>query len=169
MIQGRTCRWQMSLAILASVMLCGCPGEEQKPADRLVGSWLGTVSVNEKKLQPALAGIDGKVRLESLVANLKAIRRTLVFHANGTLELTESSTANSDLPDNNGHGTWKVFRSDERSMEVEMIIASPEWNHQETQLWEIQFYDRNKFRIQTGPPGAKDAIVQKYIRQVPSE
>jgi hypothetical protein len=157
------------LAILASVVLCGCPGEEQKPADRLVGSWLGTVSVNEKKLEPALSGIDSKVQLESLVETLTAYQRTLVFHADGTVQVTESSTANSDLPDNNGHGTWKVVRSDERSMEVEMIIANPEWNHQETQLWEIQFYDRNKFRIQTGPPGAKDAIVQKYIRQVPSD
>jgi len=157
------------LAILASIVLSGCPGEEQKPVDRLVGSWLGTVSVNEKKLEPALSGIDSKVQLETLVETLTAYQRRLVFHADGTVQVTESSSANTGIPDNNGEGTWKVIRSDERSMEVEMIIASPEWNHEETQLWEIQFYDRNKFRIQTGPPGAKDAIVQKYIRQVPSD
>ncbi len=159
----------MSLAILASVVLSGCPAEEQKPADRLVGSWLGTVSVNEEKLEPALSGVDGKVQLESLVETLTAYQRRLVFHADGTVQVTESSSANTDVPDNNGEGTWKVIRSDERSMEVELVIASPEANHQETQLWKIQFYDRNKFRIQTGPPGAKDAIVQKYIRQVASD
>ena len=157
------------LAILASVVLCGCPGNEQKPADRLVGSWLGTVSVNEKKLGPALSGIDSKVQLESLVETLTAYQRTRVFHADGTVQVTESSSANTGVPDNNGEGTWKVIRSDERSMEVELVMASPEGNHQEPQLWEIQFYDRNKFRIQTGPPGAKDAIVQKYIRQVASD
>tara|TARA_B100000809_G_scaffold170998_4_gene168318 strand:- start:1156 stop:1635 length:480 start_codon:yes stop_codon:yes gene_type:complete len=159
----------MSLAILASVMLCGCPAEEQKPANRLVGSWLGTVSVNEEKLEPTLSGVDGKVQLESLVETLTAYQRRLVFHADGTVQVTESSSTNTGIPDNNGEGTWKVIRSDERSMEVELVIASPEWNHQEPQLWEIQFYDRNKFRIQTGPPGAKDAIVQKYIRQVSSD
>ena len=111
------------LAILVSVVLCGCPGEEQKPADRLVGSWLGTVSVNEKKLEPALSGIDSKVQLETLVETLTAYQRRLVFHADGTVQVTESSSANTGIPDNNGEGTWKVIRSDERSMEVEMIIG----------------------------------------------
>lgn len=166
MIQGRTGRRAATLAILASVVLAGCRDRQPEPAERLVGSWQGTVSVNEKKLEPALPAVDGKVQLKAIVKTLEAVRRRVVFHANGSVEVSESSGVDLDLP-HYDDGIWKVVDSDERFLQVEMVTDNPRQDRQENrQLWKIEFTDRDHFRIQTGPAGAEDAIVQQYNRQV---
>ena len=55
-------------------------------------------------------------------------------------------------------------------LELEMLLEDPLGEDRENrQLRTVQFSDEAHFRIITGPPGAEDAIVQQYERQVLSE
>jgi hypothetical protein len=55
-------------------------------------------------------------------------------------------------------------------MELEMVLHDPLKEGEENrQLRTIQFAGEDRFRITTGPPKAKDAIVQYYERQVVRE
>jgi hypothetical protein len=169
MFHGRKSTQQLTLLILASVVLAGCPTREEQFGRRLVGRWHGTVRVNAKKLEPTLTGVDGKVQLETLVDALEALQLTLVFHASGSVEVT-TSTVDGKLPEETGRGTWKVLSADEHSMELEMLLQDPlEQGEENRQLRTVQFAGEDRFRITTGPPGAEDAIVQHYQRQVVRE
>jgi len=169
MFHGRHRKQPLALLILASLVLVGCPTQEEKLGKKLVGSWQGSVKVNAKKLELALTGVDEKIQLETLVDALEAVQITLVFHADGRVEVT-SSTVDGDILEETGRGTWKVLSSDEYSLELEMLLEDSTGEDRENrQLRTIQFAGEDHFRIITGPPRAEDAIVQQYERQVLSE
>ncbi len=169
MFLGRHRKQAPVLLLLAMLVLAGCPAREEKLGKKLVGSWQGSVRVNAKKLEPALTGVDGEVQLETLVETLEAVQIKLVFLADGRVEVT-SSTVDGKTPEETGQGTWRVLSADEYSLELEMLLEDPLGEDRENrQLRTVQFSDEAHFRIITGPPGAEDAIVQQYERQVLSE
>ena len=107
MFHGRKRTQQLTLLILTSVVLAGCPTREEQFGRRLVGRWHGTVKVNAKKLEPTLTGVDGKIQRETLVDALEALQLTLVFDASGSVEVT-TSTVDGKLPEKTGQGTWTL-------------------------------------------------------------
>jgi hypothetical protein len=103
------------------------------------------------------------------VETLEAVQIRLAFHADGRVEVT-STTVDGETPEETGQGTWKVLSADEYSLELEMLLENPPGEDRENrQLRTVQFSNEDHFRIITGPPGAEDAIVQQYERQVLSE
>ena len=144
---------------LLVLLLAGCGSPEPSWSSYLVGTWHGTTRVDKTTLAAALDPRPRDVQLDIIFADLESSEYRFVFHADGTV-LFEVLQANSEP----SKGRWQVTAEDER---IVTVLVESEGDGAAEKKLKIQFVNPDVFHIHTGPESAPNAVLQKYVREVP--